>query len=192
MLCTSCLKNYTYKFCLMHNDVKLAIACPLLQNSNRKIQCSKSLFSVQRFHSMFKDSIQCSKIPFNVQRFHSMFKDSIQCSKIPFNVQRFHSMFKNFIQCSKISFKVQRFHSMFNIFIQSSKSLFKVQKVHSKFKMFIQSSKSVFKVQKLLFNLQAQRHNFLPLTASPATKNWRGKVRSKDGGSNYNLQKAQG
>ena len=144
-------KDNFYHFCFQFQP-KPTIACPLLQNSNRKIQCSKSLFSVQRFHSMFKDSIQCSKI----------------------------------------SFKVQRFHSMFNIFIQSSKSLFKVQKVHSKFKMFIQSSKSVFKVQKLLFNLQAQRHNFLPLTASPATKNWRGKVRSKDGGSNYNLQKAQG
>ena len=113
-----------------------SIACPLLQNSNRKIQCSKSLFSVQRFHSMFKDSIQCSKIPFNVQRFHSMFKDFIQYSKISFNVQKFHSKFKDFIQCSIFSFKVQKVYSKFKKFIQSSKCSFKVQKAYSKFKNF--------------------------------------------------------
>ena len=89
-----------------------------------------------------------------------MFKKLIQCSKSSFNVQKVYPKCKKFVQSSKCLFKVHYVHSKFKKFIQSSKCLFKIQYVHSKFKKCIQSSKCLLRVQQLLFNLQAQRHNF--------------------------------
>ena len=87
-----------------------------VQNLHSAFKNVHSVF--KNLHSVFKTYIQCSKSLFSVQRFHSMFKDFIQCSKISFKVQRFHSMFKDFIQCSICSFKVQKVHSMFKKFIK--------------------------------------------------------------------------
>ena len=97
------------------------IACPLLQNSNRKIQCSKCLFKVQYVHSKFKKFIQNSKRLFKVQNVYSKFKMFIQSSKCSFKVQKVYSKFKMFIQSSKSVFKAQNVFSIF-------KSLFNVQK----------------------------------------------------------------
>ena len=124
-----------------------------VQNLHSAFKNVHSVF--KNLHSVFKTYIQCSKSLFSVQRFHSMFKDFIQCSKISFKVQRFHSMFKDFIQCSICSFKVQKVHSMFKKFIQCSKSSFKAQKVHSTLKNFIQFKKFIQYLNHFLIDQKA-------------------------------------